>query len=651
MSMISSLAKRVLLVDDEQGIRNVLGITLVDLGYEVQTAANADEALEKFDAFQPAIVLTDIKMPGLSGIDLLRAIKSRNNGAEVIMITGHGDMDLAITSLQHDACDFVTKPINPDVLLIALKRATERITMRAQLKEHTENLERLVEEKSERLLAAERQLAAVQVIEGLSNALSGVAGQVESGGVFNELPCLVSLHDPYLEIVATNQLYKNRVGDTIGNNSWEIYQDRLAEDQACPVAKTFSSGQGQRSDEIITTPDGREIPVTVHTAPIRGEHDVEYVLEISVDQEEAQRLRDELTFSQHRFRQLFDAVPCYISVQNRDFQLLETNNRFKVDFDAEPGSICYESYKHRSSPCPDCPVQKTFADGQIHESEEVVTTKNGEKRNVLVQTAPITNADGQIVQVMELSTDITQIRQLQDHLTSLGLLLGSVSHGVKGLLTALDGGMYRVESGLRREDDTMVQAGWKVVRQMTDRIRSMVLDILYYAKERDLNWEKVSVETFVAALADVIAPKAEEHAITFHRNIGENLGQFEVDSGVLSAALVNILENAVDACASDTSKPEHVLTLQVKKDGPDVVITVSDNGTGMDQETREKIFTLFFSSKGDRGTGLGLFIANQVVEKHGGNIHVESEVGQGTSFIIRLPRKLAEAAKNGNSDS
>ncbi len=642
------MANRILLVDDEQGIRKVLGITLSDLGYEVHTAADANEALTQFDKLKPPIVLTDIKMPGMGGVELLQAIKARKPETEVIMITGHGDMDLAIRSLQLDACDFVTKPINHDSLLIALKRANERLDMRAQIREHTENLEQLVEEKSELLLATERQLAARQVVEGLTNALSGVAGEAEGGGVFNELPCFVSLHDPYLEIVTTNQLYKDRIGDQTGKNSWEIYENRMADDVACPVAKTFSSGQGQRSDEIITTADGREIPVTVHTAPIRGEHDIEYVLEISVDQEEAQRLRDELTFSQHRFRQLFDAVPCYISVQDRDFKLLETNSRFKIDFDAQPGAICHEAYKHRSTPCPDCPVMKTFEDGLSHESEEVVTTKSEETRNVLVQTAPITDGNGKVVQVMELSTDITQIRQLQDHLTSLGLLLGSVSHGVKGLLTALDGGMYRVESGMRREDGDMVQAGWKVVRQMTSRIRAMVLDILYYAKDRELNWENVLAATFASSLADVVQPKAKDAGVLFVRDIPQDLGKFEIDSVALSSALVNILENAVDACVSDKTKTEHSVTLSTTSDNADVVFTISDNGTGMDQETSEKMFTLFFSSKGDRGTGLGLFIASQVIEKHGGNIKVKSELGQGTTFTIRLPRKLAEAARKGS---
>jgi signal transduction histidine kinase/FixJ family two-component response regulator len=637
------MAEGILLVDDEPGIRTVLSIALADLGHEVHCAQNVDEALELFDERRPPIVLTDVKMPGRSGLDLLQAVKERDKDAEVIMITGHGDMDLAIKSLQLDACDFVTKPINTDALCIALKRARERIDMRAALREHTENLERLVEEKSELLLATERQLAACQVVEGLTRALSGVAAEVEHGGVFNELPCLVSLHDPYLEIVATNQLYKDRLGDKVGANSWEIYCERKRGDDECPVSKTFRTGQGQRSDEVVRTLDGREIPVTVHTAPIKGEHDVEYVLEISVDQEEAQRLKGELLFSQHRFRQLFDAVPCAISVQDREFRLLETNRRYKADFDVRPGEVATQRRGGRRE---NCPVAATLADGASHETEEVVRGADGRAHHLLVQTAPIADAAGEVVQVLELSTDITQIRELQDHLTSLGLLLGSVSHSVKGLLTALDGGMYRVESGLKREDPEMVRAGWRVVRGMTARIRSMMLDVLYYAKDRELHLAEVDAARFAEGVAEVAEPRARAAGLEFLAQISPGLGAFEADAGALAPALVNMLENAVEACAADRAKERHAVVFTASASGPDVVFTVEDNGTGMDEPTREKVFTLFFSSKGDRGTGLGLFIAGQVVEKHGGNIRVDSEPGRGTRFTIRMPRKRLETARS-----
>ncbi|MCU0593582.1 MAG: response regulator, partial [Desulfobacterales bacterium] len=132
-----------LLADDEEGIRKVLGIALADSGYDVRTAESGLEALRLFRETRPAIVLTDIKMPGMDGIELLRQIKTERPETEVIMITGHGDMDLAIESLKLEATDFVTKPINDDVLAIALKRAQERIAMRRQLRNYTDNLKKL----------------------------------------------------------------------------------------------------------------------------------------------------------------------------------------------------------------------------------------------------------------------------------------------------------------------------------------------------------------------------------------------------------------------------------------------------------------------------------------------------------------------------
>lgn len=141
--------RSILLVDDEEDIREVVGMSLADIGYTVHTAENGEKALALFRSLIPPIVMTDIKMPGLDGIELLQQIKRENPETEVVMITGHGDMDLAIKSLKYEATDFITKPINVEALEIALKRVHERIIMRRQLKTYTENLEALVREKTE----------------------------------------------------------------------------------------------------------------------------------------------------------------------------------------------------------------------------------------------------------------------------------------------------------------------------------------------------------------------------------------------------------------------------------------------------------------------------------------------------------------------
>ncbi len=173
--------KTVLLVDDEKDICDVLNISLSDLGYTVFTAQSGVQALQILREVNPPVVLTDIRMPFMDGIELLRVIKNENPDTEVIMLTGHGDMDLAIKSLKLQATDFITKPIKDEVLEIALKRAHERISMKRQLKAYTENLEELVREKSAKLVMAERMAAVGETIAGLSHAIKNIAGGLEGG--------------------------------------------------------------------------------------------------------------------------------------------------------------------------------------------------------------------------------------------------------------------------------------------------------------------------------------------------------------------------------------------------------------------------------------------------------------------------------------
>jgi len=173
--------KSILLVDDEEGIRKVLGILLADMGYQVHTAATGTEALRVFEKLRPPIVLTDIKMPEMDGIELLRNLKQISPETEVIMITGHGDMDLAIKSVKYEATDFVTKPINDEILEIALQRAHERITMRRKLDDYTHNLEQLVRDKTKKLVEAERLAAIGQTVAGLSHAIKNITGGLKGG--------------------------------------------------------------------------------------------------------------------------------------------------------------------------------------------------------------------------------------------------------------------------------------------------------------------------------------------------------------------------------------------------------------------------------------------------------------------------------------
>lgn len=633
------MTRKLLLVDDEEGIRTVLGISLADRGYSVVTAANGEEAIERFHAEKPAIVLTDIKMPGIDGIELLKRIKALEPDTEVIMITGHGDLDLAIRSIQLEATDFVTKPIHDAVLDIALARAEERIRMRRQLQEYTRNLERLVQEKSQRIVELERLTAVDQAMAGLAQAIRNIAVDIgEPLRYFNEMPCFVSVHDKHLHVVAANDLYQKRLGKSVGDASWTVYAGAHADPSQCPVALTFRIGTGQRKKSEMALAEGGSTSVIVHTAPIRNRDGaLELVLEIAADISEVKRLQDELDTTQQRYRQLFEEAPCYITVQNRSFEIVAANRRFHTDFGSPAERRCFAAYKGRSEPCPNCPVQETFQDGKPHQTEMVVTSCKGEQLILLVGTAAIVNSAGDIHQVMELAANITEIRNLQDHLSKLGLLLSTVSHGVKGMLTALDGGIYRISSGLRRQDMELVQEGLTDVEQVSNRIRNTVLDILFYAKEREIEPEWVDVMHVLFDVVQMVEPKMTGHPLQSRWEFDPSVGTAWIDRNALRTALLAILENAVEACLEDIAKPKHTIRFSAFRQEDEIVFEVEDDGIGMDTDVLDHIFSLFYSSKGKRGTGLGLFIARKIVQQHQGAIHVRSEKGQGTTFVITIP--------------
>jgi PAS domain S-box-containing protein len=465
--------------------------------------------------------------------------------------------------------------------------------------------------------------------------------------LFEEAPCFITVQDRDLNILQANRRFRETFGDEPERKCFELYRGRNTRCNECPVLDTFASGEGFKIEKTLIAKNGRELNVIVQTTPLHDDKgEITAVMEMVTDITETKALQRKLAGKRKLLRTLFDEVPCYLSLQDREFNVLDANRHFKEEFGNFAGDKCYEVYKHRTEPCLHCPVADTFADGRSHSSEEVVTSLDGDKHNVLVQTAPIRGTGGKIESVLEISTDITEIRQLQDQLTSLGLLVGSISHSIKGMITSLDGGIYVLDSGFARDDLKRVKDGWGIVKWNVDRIRSMVLDVLYYAKDRALEPAEVEPGEMAAEVCKLQQGKAKEVGATLVCNATPTDAPFLADRASLHSMLTNLVDNSLDACRLAKAKAERLgkdgidprVTVDVEIDAENIVFAITDNGIGMDQETSEKAFCMFFSSKGMEGTGLGLFIASKIASKHGGNIDIDSQPGRGTTFRVILPR-------------
>lgn len=460
-----------------------------------------------------------------------------------------------------------------------------------------------------------------------------------SDKVFNAIPGYLTVQDRNFRIVEANELFRQDFGDYHDRYCYQVYKHRPEKCEDCPVERTFRDGQKHRSEEIVTTLDGKRVSVLVYTTPILDDAgNVSEVVEMSTDITEIKQLQGQLRESQSRYQQLFEEVPCFISIQDKDLCIVDANRLHRETFGVGYGRKCYEVYKHRSKECLPCTVRQTFQDGKSRNHEEVVTSQTGETINVLVHTAPVRSTDGEINKVIEMSIDITQIRKLQDKLTSVGMLIGTISHGIKGLLNSLDGGIYLINSGHKKNDNARIDKGWDIALRNIYRIRSMVMDILYYAKDREPDWEEILAGEILRDVCNTMEERAKKLQIDF-QVVTKGTGEYEGDRQMIRSLLMNLIENSIDACRIDTGKPSHYLKVELNDLPGGVQFVISDNGIGMDRETREKVFSLFFSSKGAGGTGLGLFIANKIVRSHGGHIKVESEEGKGSRFFVELPRK------------
>jgi PAS domain S-box-containing protein len=456
---------------------------------------------------------------------------------------------------------------------------------------------------------------------------------------FDAMPCFVTVQDSDFFITHANGKFGEEFGDWEGRHCYQVYKHRPEKCEVCSVERTFRDGRPHSSEERVRTTGGRDLWVLVNTTPIRNEAgDIVAVMEMSTDITEQKMLQRQLRESQEKYRLLFEEVPCYISIQDKSLSIVEANRLHREAFGTSYGDKCYRVYKHRDSECMPCIVRQTFADGEIRTHEEVVTSRDDRPMHVLVCTAPIRNESGKIEKVVEMSTDITMIRELQDKLSDVGLLIGSISHGIKGLLNGLDGGIYLVNTGLKNNDRERIDRGWEMALRNLGRIRSLVMDILYYAKDREPEWQLVTAKELIEEICGMIGEKAEKLRISLERKIDPDAGKFEADLTSVRSLFVNLLENALDACRIDRSGDAHTVTVEVAGAPDEVVFTLSDNGVGMSREAREKAFSLFFSSKGAGGTGLGLFIANKIAQAHGGTIAIESTEGEGSRFTVKLPR-------------
>lgn len=224
-----------------------------------------------------------------------------------------------------------------------------------------------------------------------------------------------------------------------------------------------------------------------------------------------------------------------------------------------------------------------------------------------------------------------------ERLAAIGQTIAALSHHIKNILQGLRSGSEIIKMGLKDKNENLIQQGWRVAEKNQAKIYDLVMDMLSFSKERVPAVEPTNLNDVVRDVYELIENRAREMKVQLELNLDETLPEVPVDPEGIHRALLNIVANALDA-VEDRPSPLVTLATRPAEEGW-VRVIVLDNGTGISPARLKEIFRPFVSTKGAKGTGLGLAVSRKILREHGGDILVQSQVGQGSKFTLRLPIK------------
>ncbi|HLL90676.1 MAG TPA: ATP-binding protein [Tepidisphaeraceae bacterium] len=222
-----------------------------------------------------------------------------------------------------------------------------------------------------------------------------------------------------------------------------------------------------------------------------------------------------------------------------------------------------------------------------------------------------------------------------ERLAAIGETTAALSHSIKNILQALRGGADVVEMGLRGSNVVQASKGWRIVDRNLERIYNLTMNLLAYSRPREPKLEPVNLKQLITDCVELIAAAANEKGVMVVADVEDAMPPVPLDPDGLHQVVMNLLSNAMDA----VSQGEGLIRVVCRYDeaARETFMQVIDNGAGVPPSMMNHMFELFHSTKGNRGTGLGLAVTKKIVDEHEGTIELESAPGDGTTFTIRLP--------------
>ncbi|HBD08588.1 MAG TPA: hypothetical protein DCZ69_10020, partial [Syntrophobacteraceae bacterium] len=585
----------ILVVDDERSIRITVKTFLEDDGHFVETAEEAATAVAVLQSKPMDVVLTDIILPRVSGVDLLRQIREIAPHVQVIMMTGEPTLETASESLRLGAMDYLQKPVSKTEILKAVRNALhiknlsdERARLEAENRNYLNHLERLVEERTYALVQSEAALR----------------NRAEELSVLNRLARKVN------ESITVDDVVQYGLGEIVSATAPDLAVFFLREE-----ADLLPRGRYPQELNCSWQPN------KVHRVGT-------CLCGLAVTEDKAIYAADIQTDSRCSLEECRRAGFC-------SFAALPLRSGSEIVGVLGIASKLPRDFKEHAS----------FLEALANEMSI------GLKKSLLYE---------QVRQhAQELQTSLTRIKEseaerlmLQQHLQrsqkleAIGTLASGIAHDFNNILSAVIG--YAELALMDTPNDSKSRNRLALVLAAGERAKDLVKQILAFSRQGEEGLKPIQIGYSVKEVLRFMRASLPS-TIEIRQRIDPDLGLVLADDVQIHQVVMNLCTNAHHAMidkggvlevrlTSADLGPEHVTVHPDFKAGTYVKLTVKDTGHGMDRHTMEKIFNPYFTTKEKGvGTGLGLALVHGIVQKHGGVITAESELGKGSCFDVYFP--------------
>jgi PAS domain S-box-containing protein len=619
---------KVLVVDDELGPRESLRMILKPR-YEIVTADSGEAALKTLSTFRPDLIFMDIKMPQMDGIELLRRIKSTDPSIEVVMITAYASLETVKNALTHGAFEYLIKPFSRQDLEETARRALARRQTEMGTRNQLAALVNEMRSQATRARSREQEARSEQGDQSLRVTQLSILREISRS-------LLGQLDFRQLTAAITAQLK-----DALG------YEEATVRLGAAPP-------ESQSGENRVVCPireDGNTLGyLTVAnragTRPIdpRERELLEMLSDYLAVAIQNSRLYGEVAETKQYLEQLISSAGDAIVSVDGEGNIRGWNPAAERIFGqaaaqmvGQPfaGLVPAEQYRiARAALSRENPVR--VFDGATKRAD-------GRPLNLAVTLSYLPGRAGGPEGMLAIVRDMTAQREIEaqmhqsERLTALGQMAGGIAHDFNNLLQAILGYAQLMARSPGNAD--VVRRGLDVIEKAANGGAETVRRIQKFARLRpDEPFVTMDLNQVVRDSLAITRPRWEEKKVKggVRLQLELELGPVPVVMGrpaELNEVITNLVLNAIDAMPKGG-------TLRIRTrlgDHRHAVITVADTGMGMSEEVRKKVFDPFFTTKGEEGTGLGLSVSHSIVERHGGDLKVDSRPGEGTTFTITLP--------------